>query len=85
MRWLMPILLGWVLLYSRHGNSWEPLTDAGSQYRCEQLLDARVAEDVQGEIGGALAGQSADNPMRQDAARRAERHVRDRYRCAETR
>jgi hypothetical protein len=32
-------------------------------------------------MGGALASQPADNPLRQDAYRRAEAHVRNRYRC----
>lgn len=76
------LLLGWVLLYSRHGQNWEVVDEAASEYRCEQVLATRVAEAVEGEIGGALAGQPADNPMRQDAARRAERRVRERYRCA---
>ena len=85
MRWLKSILLAWVLLYSRHGQSWEPLVDAGSESRCQQVLDARVSEDVQSEIGGALAGQPADNPLRQNAVRSAERRVRERYRCASDR
>ena len=32
-------------------------------------------------LGGALASQPADNPLRQDAYRRAEAHARPRYRC----
>jgi len=44
--------------------------------RADAIDRAAVAE-----IGSALAGQPRDNPLRQEAYRRAEAHVRNRYRC----
>lgn len=74
-------LLGWVLFYSHGGREWRPVGEFPYETTCEQVLGAKVSDEAQGEIGGALAGQPADNPMRQDAFRKAERRVRDRYRC----
>ena len=75
------VLLGWALLYSRHGGDWRVVEDYPSSLTCERIRDARVDSEVQGEIGGALAAQSADNPLRREAYQHAERRVRERYRC----
>jgi hypothetical protein len=74
-------LLGWALLYSRHGNDWKVVAEFPLAWHCERALDGRVDEETQAEIGGALATQSGDNPLRQAAYARAVRHVRGRYRC----
>ena len=74
-------LLGWALLYSRHGGDWKVVEEFPRQWHCEEALDARVDKETQSEIGGALANQALDNPMRQTAYSRAVRHVRGRYRC----
>jgi hypothetical protein len=75
------LLVGWLLLYSRWGGEWRPLDEFSSYSYCNHTRTARVHEESLQEIGGALAGQSGDNPMRQRALARAERRVRARYRC----
>ncbi len=80
-RLVSTIVLGWALLYSRHGDDWRRRGDFAQEGSCERVLDAGVNDETLAEVGGALAAQSPDNPMRQDAYRRAERHVRERYRC----
>ena len=78
----LPVLvLGWVLLYAGR-DGWVKLDDFHSSVTCQQVQDADVANDVRREIGSVLASQPADNPMRQEASVRAERRVRERYRCA---
>ena len=80
-RLVSTIILGWALLYSRHGDEWQRQGDFVQEGSCERVLAARVQDDTLAEVGGALAVQSPDNPMRQEAYRHAERHVRERYRC----
>jgi hypothetical protein len=75
------VLLGWALLYSRYGNDWQVTNQFPDPDLCTRVMDARVAETAQGELG-ALASQSGDNPMRQEAWARAEKHARARFRCA---
>jgi hypothetical protein len=75
------LLAGWLLLYSRWGDEWQMLDEFTTNSYCNYTRVARVREEALREIGGALAGQSGDNPMRQRALARAERHVRSRYRC----
>jgi hypothetical protein len=75
------VLLGWALLYSRYGNDWQVVNQFDFPDLCTRVLDARVADAARGELG-ALASQSADNPMRQEAWARAEKHARARFRCA---
>ena len=77
-------LLGWALLYSRHGNDWHVVEQFEFEQHCARVLDSRVDEETRASIGGALAQQSADNPLRVQAYDRAVRHVRDRFRCART-
>jgi hypothetical protein len=76
------VVLGWALLYAR-GNGWQVLESLPSSYTCEQLRVARIDQDIQHEIGSALASQSGDNPMRVQAYQAAAAHVNGRYRCAE--
>ena len=78
---LRAVLLGWALLYSRHGDSWQTLGDYPTPTLCDQVRDARINGEAQGEMGGALADQAADNPMRREAYQRAARRVAERYRC----
>lgn len=78
-------LLGWLLLYSRHGDGWKVVAQAQSEDQCEDLLGAHTAAEVSREIGGALAAQEADNPMRVQAEQRAARRVGERWRCTEDR
>ncbi len=80
-RLVSTIVLGWALFYSRHGDDWRRQGDFAREGNCEQVLDSRVNSETLTEVGGALAAQAPDNPMRQEAYRRAERHVRERYRC----
>ena len=75
------VLLGWALLYSRHGGGSRVVNEFPYESYCERAMDAQVDRETQAEIGGALANQSPDHPMRQAAYARAARHVRDRYRC----
>ena len=77
-------LLGWALLYSRHGNDWRVLDQFEYEQHCTRVLDSRVDEETRTSIGGALEAQAADNPLRVQAYDRAVRHVRERFRCAPT-
>lgn len=79
--WKVVALLGWALLYSRYGNDWTVENEFPVSDLCTRVLEARVADAARGELG-ALASQSADNPMRQEAWTKAERHARARFRCA---
>ena len=74
------VLLGWALLYSRYGNDWQVMNEFAYSDICNRVMDAKVADAARGELG-ALAQQSADNPMRQEAWSRAEKHARARFRC----
>jgi len=76
-------LAGWLLLYSRQGTEWTVRGEYPASHICTQAMTGLVDQETQGEIGGALAGQDADNPLRQDAYRRAARRVQERYRCAQ--
>ena len=75
------VLLGWALLYSRHGSGSRIVDQFPYESHCDRAMAVNVDRETQVEIGGALANQSADHPMRQAAYARAARHVRDRYRC----
>jgi hypothetical protein len=75
------LVLGWALLYSRYGSGWRVVDEFPYRGHCERAMDAHVDHETQREIGGALANQMRDNPMRRAAYERAERRVRDRYRC----
>jgi hypothetical protein len=77
-------VLGWALLYSRHGNDWRVVAQFEFQEHCNRMLDSRVDEETRSSIGGALEAQAPDNPLRVQAYDRAVRHVRDRFRCAPT-
>jgi hypothetical protein len=75
------IVLGWALLYSRGGKDWRKIDEFPYQATCDQVMENRVGQEALEEIGSALSSQPADNPLRQDAFRRAVPRVRDRYRC----
>jgi hypothetical protein len=77
------VVLGWALLYDRGGHAWQVLDSLPSSYTCEQLRVARIDQEIQHEIGSALASQSGDNPMRVQAYQAAASRVNGRYRCAE--
>jgi hypothetical protein len=69
-------------MHSGRDGDWKQLADYGSRsVTCEQVRESNVARDVLSEIGGALADQPTDNPIRQQAYGRAERRIRERYRC----
>jgi hypothetical protein len=75
------LVLGWALVHAGRDWDWQQLGDYGGSTTCERVRESRVATDVLHEIGGALADQPADNPIRQQAYGRAERRIRERYRC----
>ena len=77
-------LLGWALLYSRHGNDWRVIEQFDYENHCTRVLEVRVDEETRASIGGALEAQSADNPLRVQAYNQAARHVRDRFKCVST-
>jgi hypothetical protein len=77
-------LVGWALLYSRHGNDWHVIDQFEYESYCTRVRDTRVDEETRASIGGALEVQAPDNPLRVQAYDRAVRHVRDRFRCAPT-
>jgi hypothetical protein len=75
------VVLAWVLFQVKHEGEWRPIDSFASEPTCERVLAADVAEDTRSAIGSALADQPADNPIRQEAFRRAEQRVSQRYRC----
>jgi hypothetical protein len=75
------IALGWALLYAREGNDWSAVDRGPYDPHCGRLLAGKVDAETLDRIGTVLAAQPADNPLRQDAYRRAARHVAARYRC----
>jgi hypothetical protein len=75
------LLLAWALIYSRDGEDGSVLDEFGSESDCMRVRAASIDGEIQDEIGGALASQTADNPMRQQAYDRASRKVASRYRC----
>jgi hypothetical protein len=79
---LRAVLLGWALLYSRHGNDWHVIDQFDYESYCTRVLETRVDEETRAAIGGALAVQAADNPLRVEAYHRAVQHVRARFKCA---
>ena len=60
---------------------WSAVERGPYDAHCGRLLAGRVNAETLDRIGTVLAAQPADNPLRQDAYRRAERHVAPRYRC----
>ena len=75
------VLAGWVLLMSGPSGGWRPLGTYEQEWLCAHVRSAAIDRAAVAEIGGALASQPRDNPLRQEAYRRAETHLRDRYRC----
>lgn len=76
------LLLAWALVYSRDGGDWEVLDEFASESHCMRVRSASVDRETQEAIGSALASQTADNPLRQQAYDRASRRVAGRYRCS---
>jgi len=80
-RLLTVVFLGWAVLYSRHGSQWQQVGEAQSSDQCQQIMAAHVTGEAMQEMDGALAGQDADNPLREAAFKREVRNVAGRYRC----
>ena len=76
------LLLTCALVYSRDGRDWNLLDEFSTSSDCMRVRSASVDAEAQQEIGGALARQEVDNPMRQQAYGRASRRVSERYRCS---
>jgi hypothetical protein len=74
-------LAGWVLLTSASSGGWRAVGTYEQEWLCAHVRADAIDRDVRTQIGSALANQPADNPIRQEAYRRAETHMRDRYRC----
>ena len=75
------VLAGWVLLMGGPSGGWRPLGTYEQQWLCAHVRADAIDRAAVAEIGSALASQPRDNPLRQEAYRRAETHLRDRYRC----
>jgi len=75
------VLGGWILLVNASSGGWRPLGTYEQEWLCAHVRADAIDRAAVAEMGGALASQPADNPLRQDAYRRAEAHVRNRYRC----
>jgi hypothetical protein len=76
------LLVVCALMYSRDGDDWSVLDEFASDSHCMRVRSASVDAETQQEIGGALASQEVDNPMRRLAYGRASRRVAARYRCS---
>jgi len=76
------VLTGWILLTNPPSSGgWRPLGTFEQEWLCAHVRADAIDRDVRAQIGSALASQPPDNPLRQEAYRKAEAHVRDRYRC----
>lgn len=79
-----PVLLGWLLLFSRDSrqpiSDWKQLANFTNEYLCDDARDAYIHQTALEEIG-ALALAENQNPMRVAAYGKAVRRVQDRYRC----
>jgi len=79
------ILAGWALMFSRDPGAsdprWEVVSSHDQEWVCEEVRAFEVERAALGEIGSALAQQSAENPIRQKAYARAVSQLRARYRC----
>ncbi len=75
------VLAGWVLLMNAPAGGWRRLGTYDQEWLCAHVRADAIDRAAVAEIGSALAGQPRDNPLRQEAYRRAEAHVRNRYRC----
>ena len=75
------VLAGWVLLMGGTPGGWRPLGTYEQEWLCAHVRADAIDRAAVAEIGSALASQPRDNPLRQEAYRRAEAHLRDRYRC----
>ena len=85
--WIMgrlpPVVLigGWILLMNAPSGGWRTLGTYEQEWLCAHMRADAIDRAAMAEVGSALANQPADNPIRQEAYRRAEAHVRNRYRC----
>jgi hypothetical protein len=76
------LVAGWLLVHSAGGrDEWREVSDFGTESQCDYGRTAEVERATLEHIGSALASQPVDNPMRQDAYRRAYDRVRGQYRC----
>jgi len=77
------LVAGWLLVYNAGGRNdeWREVSDFGTESQCDYGRTAEVERATLQRIGTALASQPVENPMRQDAYRRAYEHVRGQYRC----
>ena len=75
------VLAGWVLLVGGPSGGWRRLGTSEQEWLCAHVRADAIDRAAVAEIGSALASQPRDNPLRQQAYRRAEAHLRDRYRC----
>ena len=75
------VLGGWILLVNAPSGGWRPLGTYGQEWLCAHVRADAIDRAAVAEIGSALASQPRDSPLRREAYRRAETHLRDRYRC----
>jgi len=75
------VLAGWVLLMGGPSGGWRPLGTYEQEWLCAHVRADAIDRAAVAEIGSALASQPRDDPLRREAYRRAETHLRDRYRC----
>src|SRR2546428_5127990 len=67
------VLAGWVLLFNAPSRGWRPLGTYEQEWLCAHMRADAIDRAAVAEIASALASQPADNPLRQDAYRRARR------------
>ena len=77
------ILAGWLLLHGTdpRGGDWREVGSYGTESACDYGRQAAVERATLTRIGGVLASQPVDNPMRQHAYRQAQERVQPQYRC----
>jgi hypothetical protein len=75
----------WLLLHSADPDGrdprWQPVGHYAWESLCERAREGETEREALSRIGSALASLPADNPMRQDAHRRAWAKAQARYRC----
>src|SRR3989454_12102752 len=76
------VLAGWVLLMSGPSGGWRPVGTYEQEWLCAHVRADAIDRAAVAEIGSALASQPRDNPLRQEADRRAAKQPADLYRRA---
>jgi hypothetical protein len=79
------LLAGWALMFNPDPDDrrpqWRQVGHYATDSLCERALTLGMQRTTEARIGGALASQPPDNPMREEAYARANFRAQKQYRC----